>query len=84
MLHTLILARTVAFSRSFILRLTLAFAGMGSIAAADYSINPNGHDSNTGTSAVAPWRSLGKVNTTVVQPKHKASTTPTCGAPSGK
>jgi hypothetical protein len=57
---------------------------MGSIAAADYSINPNGNDSNTGTSAVAPWRSLGKVNTTVVQPKHKASTTPTCGAPSGK
>jgi hypothetical protein len=81
--HTLILARTVAFSRSFILRLTLAFAGMGSIAAA-YSINPNGNDSNTGTSAVAPWRSLGKVNTTVVQPKHKAPMTPTCGAPSGK
>jgi hypothetical protein len=56
---------------------------MGSIAAA-YSINPNGNDSNTGTSAVAPWRSLGKVNTTVVQPKHKAPMTPTCGAPSGK
>ena len=48
--------------------LALAWAGMASLNAADYYIDPAGNDSNSGTSPATPWQSLGKVNGTVFQP----------------
>ena len=63
-----LLAGNRAVFRPFTICLTLAVAGMASLTAADYYIDPAGNDSNAGTSPAAPWQSLGKVNATVFQP----------------
>jgi autotransporter-associated beta strand protein len=55
-------------SRLVISFLALALAGMNSLNAADYYIDPAGNDSNSGTNPATPWQSLGKVNATVFQP----------------
>lgn len=57
-----------AASRPVISFIALALAGMSSLNAADYYIDPAGNDSNSGTSPATPWQSLGKVNGTVFQP----------------
>lgn len=48
-----------------------AITSIGLVSAADYHVDPAGSDANPGTSASAPWQTLGKVNGTVFQPGDK-------------
>jgi len=64
-------AGILAYSRPLLFLLFLAGFFVGMTHAADYYVDPAGNDSNSGTSPAAPWRSLGKVNSTVFQPGDK-------------
>jgi hypothetical protein len=64
--------RIVTVGRRIILLAALTGCGLvaapAAALAATYYVSPSGSDSNSGVTASAPWRTLGKVNATVLGP----------------